>query len=140
MITSVRRDLLLTLLRNVLVKCILSVQDWYFTLTTTAERFTEINIKYNHKDALPTPSGLSISGLLTWAILNSFRSHTVTATPHCHVTLCVCLLQHLGTWYFKAAVSHREADIQKFRVLDNIVFTMEERANDTLLLTGHMRM
>ncbi|XP_003451309.2 apolipoprotein M isoform X2 [Oreochromis niloticus] len=48
--------------------------------------------------------------------------------------------KHLGTWYFKAAVSHREADIQKFRVLDNIVFTMEERANDTLLLTGHMRM
>uniref|UniRef100_UPI0037E990C5 apolipoprotein M n=1 Tax=Semicossyphus pulcher TaxID=241346 RepID=UPI0037E990C5 len=47
--------------------------------------------------------------------------------------------QYLGTWFFKAAVSHREADIQKFRALDNCWFTMKETANDTLLLTGHMR-
>ncbi|XP_045901786.1 apolipoprotein M [Micropterus dolomieu] len=45
----------------------------------------------------------------------------------------------LGKWYFKAAVSHREADIQRFKALDNIWFTMEETGNDTLLLTGHMR-
>ncbi|XP_039972851.1 apolipoprotein M isoform X2 [Xiphias gladius] len=48
--------------------------------------------------------------------------------------------QYLGTWYFKAAVSHREADIQKFKALDNTLFSLEETANDTLLLTGHMRM
>ncbi|XP_044064197.1 apolipoprotein M [Siniperca chuatsi] len=47
--------------------------------------------------------------------------------------------QYLGKWYFKAAVSRREADIQRFKALDNIWFTMEEKANDTLLLTGHMR-
>ncbi|KAM6995276.1 apolipoprotein M [Tautogolabrus adspersus] len=48
--------------------------------------------------------------------------------------------QYLGKWYFKAAVSHREADIQRFRKLDDVWFNMEEIANDTLLLTGHMRM
>uniref|UniRef100_A0A3P9JQI3 Apolipoprotein M n=1 Tax=Oryzias latipes TaxID=8090 RepID=A0A3P9JQI3_ORYLA len=48
--------------------------------------------------------------------------------------------QYLGKWYFKAAVSHREADIQKFRVFDSMVFTIEEAANDTLVLTGNMRM
>ncbi|XP_034029428.1 apolipoprotein M [Thalassophryne amazonica] len=47
--------------------------------------------------------------------------------------------KYLGTWYFKAAVSRREADIQKFRALDSIRFTMEKINNDTLLLTGHMR-
>ncbi|XP_061574508.1 apolipoprotein M [Cololabis saira] len=48
--------------------------------------------------------------------------------------------QYLGKWYFKAAVSHREADIQMFKAFDNIVFTIEEKNNDTLLLTGNMRM
>nr|XP_019960525.1 PREDICTED: apolipoprotein M isoform X3 [Paralichthys olivaceus] len=48
--------------------------------------------------------------------------------------------QYLGKWFFLAAVSHREADIQKFKVLDSILFTMEEPANDTLLLSGYMRM
>ncbi|KAM9310575.1 apolipoprotein M [Pholidichthys leucotaenia] len=48
--------------------------------------------------------------------------------------------KYLGTWYFKVAVSHREADIAKFKALDNIRFTMEEVTNETLLLTGHMRM
>ncbi|AWO96090.1 putative apolipoprotein M [Scophthalmus maximus] len=48
--------------------------------------------------------------------------------------------QYLGKWYFVAAVSHREADIQNFKALDNLWFTMEETANDTLLLTGHVRM
>ncbi|XP_071326257.1 apolipoprotein M-like [Trachinotus anak] len=48
--------------------------------------------------------------------------------------------QYLGKWYFKAAVSQREADIQKFKVLDNMVFSIEERANNTLLLIGHTRM
>ncbi|XP_036930380.1 apolipoprotein M [Acanthopagrus latus] len=48
--------------------------------------------------------------------------------------------QYLGRWYFQAAVSNREADIQKFRQLDNLWFTLEKTANDTLLLTGHMRM
>ncbi|XP_070692269.1 apolipoprotein M-like [Pempheris klunzingeri] len=47
--------------------------------------------------------------------------------------------QYLGKWYFKAAVSHREADIQQFTAVDNVLFTMEETSNDTLLLTGHMR-
>ncbi|KAK9514226.1 hypothetical protein VZT92_027707 [Zoarces viviparus] len=47
--------------------------------------------------------------------------------------------QYLGKWYFKAAVSRREADIQKFKGLDNMWFTIEEPVNDTLLLTGHMR-
>ncbi|XP_035528801.1 apolipoprotein M [Morone saxatilis] len=47
--------------------------------------------------------------------------------------------QYLGKWYFKAAVSRKEADIQNFRALDNIWFTMEKTANDTLLLTGNMR-
>nr|QCP69322.1 apolipoprotein M [Lateolabrax maculatus] len=47
--------------------------------------------------------------------------------------------QYLGKWYFKAAVSRREADIHKFKALDNIGFIMEETANDTLLLTGLMR-
>ncbi|RVE63112.1 hypothetical protein OJAV_G00165120 [Oryzias javanicus] len=48
--------------------------------------------------------------------------------------------QYLGKWYFKAAASHREADIQKFRAFDNMVFTIEETANDTLVFTGNMRM
>nr|XP_046254619.1 apolipoprotein M [Scatophagus argus] len=47
--------------------------------------------------------------------------------------------QYLGKWYFKAAVSHREADIQKFKALDSVWFNMEKKANNTLLLTGHMR-
>ncbi|XP_068591869.1 apolipoprotein M-like [Cebidichthys violaceus] len=47
--------------------------------------------------------------------------------------------QYLGKWFFKAAVSRREADIQKFKELDNMWFTIEEPVNDTLLLTGHMR-
>ncbi|KAM9852061.1 apolipoprotein M [Aulostomus maculatus] len=49
------------------------------------------------------------------------------------------LQAYLGKWYFKAAVSHREADIRMFRAMDNILFTMEETAKDTLLLTGNMR-
>uniref|UniRef100_A0A3Q3IJU0 Apolipoprotein M n=1 Tax=Monopterus albus TaxID=43700 RepID=A0A3Q3IJU0_MONAL len=48
--------------------------------------------------------------------------------------------QYLGKWYFKAAVSQRKADIQKFKAMDNILFNMEETASDTLLLSGHMRM
>ncbi|XP_041844484.1 apolipoprotein M [Melanotaenia boesemani] len=48
--------------------------------------------------------------------------------------------QFLGKWYFKAAVSHREADIHKFSVFDNMLFIMEETANDTLKLSGHLRM
>ncbi|KAM6910173.1 apolipoprotein M [Xenentodon cancila] len=47
--------------------------------------------------------------------------------------------QYLGKWYFKAAVSHRAADIQMFKGFDNILFTIEEKNNDTLLLTGNMR-
>ncbi|XP_041650115.1 apolipoprotein M [Cheilinus undulatus] len=47
--------------------------------------------------------------------------------------------QYLGRWYFKTAVSHREADVQRFRALDNIWFNIEETAKDTLVLTGHMR-
>ncbi|XP_065813966.1 apolipoprotein M [Labrus bergylta] len=46
--------------------------------------------------------------------------------------------QYLGKWYFKAAVSYREADIQIFRELDNVWYNMEQTAEDTLLLTGHM--
>uniref|UniRef100_A0A3B4XDF3 Apolipoprotein M n=1 Tax=Seriola lalandi dorsalis TaxID=1841481 RepID=A0A3B4XDF3_SERLL len=41
--------------------------------------------------------------------------------------------QYLGKWYFKAAVSLREADIQKFKAMDNMLFSIEEKANDTLL-------
>ncbi|XP_034467860.1 apolipoprotein M [Hippoglossus hippoglossus] len=48
--------------------------------------------------------------------------------------------QYLGKWFFIAAVSRKEAHIQKFKALDNILFTMEEPANDTLLLRGLMRM
>ncbi|XP_023262963.1 apolipoprotein M isoform X1 [Seriola lalandi dorsalis] len=48
--------------------------------------------------------------------------------------------QYLGKWYFKAAVSLREADIQKFKAMDNMLFSIEEKANDTLLLTGNMRL
>ncbi|XP_037532466.1 apolipoprotein M [Nematolebias whitei] len=48
--------------------------------------------------------------------------------------------QYLGKWHFEAAVSRRGADIQKFKVLDSVVFTMEETDNETLVLTGHMRM
>nr|XP_054594676.1 apolipoprotein M [Nothobranchius furzeri]XP_054594677.1 apolipoprotein M [Nothobranchius furzeri] len=47
--------------------------------------------------------------------------------------------QYLGRWFFQAAVSHREADIQRFKALDSTVFIMEETANDTLVLTGNMR-
>ncbi|XP_026228255.1 apolipoprotein M [Anabas testudineus] len=47
--------------------------------------------------------------------------------------------QYLGKWYFKAAVSQKEADIQNFKALDNILFNLEERDTDTLLLTGHIR-
>ncbi|KAM3614073.1 uncharacterized protein V6R79_009649 [Siganus canaliculatus] len=47
--------------------------------------------------------------------------------------------QYLGKWYFKAAISHNEAEIQQFKALDNMWFTMDKVANDTLLLTGHMR-
>ncbi|KAK5598388.1 Glutaredoxin 3 [Crenichthys baileyi] len=47
--------------------------------------------------------------------------------------------QYLGKWFFKAAVSHREADISKFKMFDNVVFTMEDTANTTLVLTGNMR-
>ncbi|XP_010747056.2 apolipoprotein M [Larimichthys crocea] len=46
---------------------------------------------------------------------------------------------YLGKWYFKAAVSHREADIQNFKAVDNVWFTLEKTDNDTLLLTGHVR-
>ncbi|XP_029308004.1 apolipoprotein M [Cottoperca gobio] len=47
--------------------------------------------------------------------------------------------QYLGKWYFKATVSPRESDIQKFKDLDNMWISMEQPANDTLLVTGHMR-
>ncbi|KAI9532139.1 hypothetical protein NQZ68_034344 [Dissostichus eleginoides] len=47
--------------------------------------------------------------------------------------------QFLGKWYFKAAVSQREADIERFKELDNMWITMEEPVNDTLLVTGQMR-
>ncbi|KAG7216540.1 hypothetical protein INR49_002027 [Caranx melampygus] len=48
--------------------------------------------------------------------------------------------QYLGKWYFAVAVSHREADIQKFKAVDNMIFNIEEKANNTLLLTGKLRM
>ncbi|KAM4567803.1 apolipoprotein M [Fundulus diaphanus] len=48
--------------------------------------------------------------------------------------------QYLGKWFFKAAVSRREADISKFKMFDNIAFTMEDTADRTLVLTGYMRM
>ncbi|XP_026172939.1 apolipoprotein M [Mastacembelus armatus] len=48
--------------------------------------------------------------------------------------------QYLGKWYFKAAVGHRETDIEQFKAVDNILFIMEETANNTLLLTGRIRM
>ncbi|XP_017295589.1 apolipoprotein M [Kryptolebias marmoratus] len=48
--------------------------------------------------------------------------------------------QYLGRWHFQAAVSRRDADIHKFKALDSVVFTIEDAANDTLVLTGHMRM
>uniref|UniRef100_A0A665UB55 Apolipoprotein M n=1 Tax=Echeneis naucrates TaxID=173247 RepID=A0A665UB55_ECHNA len=47
--------------------------------------------------------------------------------------------QYLGQWYFQAAVSHKVADIQKFKAMDNMLFIIEEKANDTLQLTGHLR-
>ncbi|XP_054878863.1 apolipoprotein M-like [Poeciliopsis prolifica] len=50
------------------------------------------------------------------------------------------LHQYAGKWFFKAAVSPRDSDISKFRMFDNIVFTIEDRSNTTLVLTGNMRM
>ncbi|XP_042281049.1 apolipoprotein M [Thunnus thynnus] len=47
--------------------------------------------------------------------------------------------QYLGEWYFIAAVSHREADIREYRAMDNVLFTVEETAKNTLLMTGHIR-
>ncbi|XP_034553453.1 apolipoprotein M, partial [Notolabrus celidotus] len=57
----------------------------------------------------------------------------ITETPEVEHTF-------LGTWYLKAAVSHREVDVQSFRAIDSIWFTVEETTKDTLLLTGHMRL
>ncbi|KAM4735378.1 apolipoprotein M [Anableps anableps] len=50
------------------------------------------------------------------------------------------LHQYAGKWFFKAAVSPRDSDISKFRMFDNIVFTIEDRSNTTLVLTGYMRL
>ncbi|KAK0155543.1 Apolipoprotein M [Merluccius polli] len=49
--------------------------------------------------------------------------------------------QYLGRWYFSAAVSRREEDLQLFRKMDSTVFTLQTTASDpdTLLLTGDMR-
>ncbi|XP_015259437.1 PREDICTED: apolipoprotein M [Cyprinodon variegatus] len=48
--------------------------------------------------------------------------------------------QYLGKWFFQAAVSQRQADISKFTMFDNMVFTIEATANSTLVFTGYMRM
>ncbi|PWA28205.1 hypothetical protein CCH79_00018545, partial [Gambusia affinis] len=50
------------------------------------------------------------------------------------------LHQFTGKWFFKAAVSLRDSDINKFRMFDNIVFTIQDTSNSTLVLTGSMRM
>ncbi|XP_043974323.1 apolipoprotein M [Gambusia affinis] len=50
------------------------------------------------------------------------------------------LHQFAGKWFFKAAVSLRDSDINKFRMFDNIVFTIQDTSNSTLVLTGSMRM
>ncbi|XP_071386085.1 apolipoprotein M-like [Centroberyx affinis] len=48
--------------------------------------------------------------------------------------------QYLGKWYFIAAVSHREADIQMFRAMDSSTFTVDKTSvNGTLLMTGAAR-
>ncbi|KAM4601357.1 apolipoprotein M [Polymixia lowei] len=48
--------------------------------------------------------------------------------------------QYLGKWYFVAAVSRNEAEVQMFREMDSTVFTLEKTpVNGTLLLIGAMR-
>uniref|UniRef100_A0A3P9N6G1 Apolipoprotein M n=1 Tax=Poecilia reticulata TaxID=8081 RepID=A0A3P9N6G1_POERE len=50
------------------------------------------------------------------------------------------LHQFAGKWFFKAAVSPRDSDIFRFKMFDNIVFTLEDTSNTTLVMTGNMRM
>ncbi|KAM4581052.1 apolipoprotein M [Odontesthes bonariensis] len=69
--------------------------------------------------------------------------HTAAVPCAVHEQLLVNDVDHqqfLGTWYFKAAVSSKEAHIEKFKAFDNLIFVMEKTANDALLVTGHMRM
>ncbi|CAL8261718.1 unnamed protein product [Boreogadus saida] len=48
--------------------------------------------------------------------------------------------EYLGRWYFLAAVSGREEDLQMFRMMDSSVFTMQTAAvPQTVLLNGDMR-
>ena len=58
------------------------------------------------------------------------------------VCVCVCVcVKYLGRWYFLAAVSGREEELQMFRMMDSSVFTMQTTAvPQTILLNGDMRM
>ncbi|KAG7276558.1 hypothetical protein CRUP_019608 [Coryphaenoides rupestris] len=50
--------------------------------------------------------------------------------------------QYLGRWYFSAAVSAVEEELQMFRLMDNTVFNLQPLTPSdphTLLLTGDMR-
>ncbi|XP_059921200.1 apolipoprotein M-like [Gadus macrocephalus] len=48
--------------------------------------------------------------------------------------------EYLGRWYFSAAVSGREEELQWFRMMDSSVFTMQKTAvPQTLLLNGDIR-
>ncbi|XP_064804538.1 apolipoprotein M-like [Oncorhynchus masou masou] len=48
--------------------------------------------------------------------------------------------QYLGKWYFIAAASVKESDVQMFRQMDSTVFHLNETSEKALLLTGAMRM
>ncbi|XP_028984015.1 apolipoprotein M [Betta splendens] len=83
-----------------------------------------------------------LNELLSYSLyLYSFLYHLILpcSVPEQVPANSVDRQQYLGRWYFKAAVSQRQADIQNFRALDNILFIMEEIDDSTLLLTGHIR-
>ncbi|CAL8248326.1 unnamed protein product [Lota lota] len=48
--------------------------------------------------------------------------------------------EYLGRWYFSAAVSGREEELQMFRMMDSSVFTLQTTSDPhTILLNGDMR-
>ncbi|XP_076006310.1 apolipoprotein M-like [Genypterus blacodes] len=75
---------------------------------------------------------LSVCGLLSQAIFPCKVPELLPANT-------LNTQQYVGKWYFKAATSFKEDHIQMFKAMDNAVYTIEETAKGTLLLSGSMR-
>ncbi|XP_063734741.1 LOW QUALITY PROTEIN: apolipoprotein M [Eleginops maclovinus] len=71
--------------------------------------------------------GLLYHAFVPCSVPEQLRAHTVNHQ------------QFLGKWFLKATVGRRETDILKFKDLDSMWISMEEPVNDTLLVTGKMR-